>query len=116
MTLVLILPPILDSWPVRRDALNFNLFQILIVLPFYFGLAAAPGYIYAWAGHYNSWSLGKWVRRWVYLSLVVAVVSSLVGGILSILTVIVAPFAFWSFFMALQLLRQFREEVQERKG
>ena len=108
ITLILILPPISELPPfLSKGTENPNISQALLALPFYLGLTAAPGYIYAWLGNYNSKSLRRGVRLWVYVSLIIAVVASFVGGLLSILTVIVAPFAFWSFIMVVKLLLKF---------
>ncbi len=108
LTLLLILPPILSLPPfLPKGTTNPNIVQWLIVLPFYGGVLAAPGYVYAWAGHVDSRPLSTSTRCWVAVSLVLAVLASLAGTFLSLLTVIVAPFAFWSFIMAIKLLRRF---------
>ena len=110
-TLVLLLPPVSELppfWP--KGSLNQpGIGSWMAVLPFYVGLCAAPGYLYAWAGNYSRSSLKPWVRNWVEISIVLAILSSLVGGVFSVLTVIVAPFAFWSGVMAVRLWRRFRK-------
>ncbi len=108
LTFLLILPPILELPPfLPKGTTNPNLVQWLIVLPFYAGLLAAPGYVYAWAGHVDPRSLSTSTRCWVAASLVLVALASLAGTFLSLLTVIVAPFALWSFIMAIKLLRRF---------
>src|SRR3989338_2807187 len=96
LTFILILPPILSLppfWP--KNSINKpGLAQWLMVAPFYLGLLAFPGYYYAWNGHYKGSSISGWKKRWIQGSLIAGVLASLIGGIMSILTVVVAPFAF----------------------
>jgi len=109
LTLLLLLPMILELPPFMPEKIeNPNLFQMLITLPFYLGLLAAPGYIYVWLGNYNSQKLGSGHRLWVFASLIIAIVASLVGGLLSVFTVIVAPFAFGSLLTSIMLLLKIR--------
>ena len=105
LTFVLILPPIPGLPPFHRAD---NWFQVLIVLPFYFGLVAAPGYLYAWRDVNAIQHLGRGKRFWIEISLIIAIAASFAGTLLSILTVIVAPFALWSFIMALKLFMRLR--------
>ena len=108
-TLVLILPPISELPPfLPKGTTNPNMVQWLIAVPFYVGLLAAPGYLYAWTGHNSRRALKGWKQRWIEGSLLMATAASLVGGFLSIPTVIVAPFAFWSFVMSVKLLWRFK--------
>ena len=107
LTMVLILPPVLDMPPLGPPPLNPNWLQIFMVTPWYLGLAAAPGYIYAWAGHYSPRRLSTWTYLWVAASLWTAVISSFWGALFSILTVIVAPFAIWSCVLSVLLLKRF---------
>ena len=109
VTSVLILPPVLQLPPFLPAGLeNPNAFQFLMAFPFYVGLVSAPGYIYAWLGHYDPQTLGRKTRLWVHASLVGAAVASLVGGLLSIFTVIVAPFALGSLVASIKLVIQFQ--------
>lgn len=109
LTFILILPPILELPPfLPKGTTNPNIGQWLIVLPFYFGLLASPGYLYAWSGFHSRKRIKGWKKRWVELSLILGILCSFGGGLLSILTVIVAPFAFWSFIMVTKLWWRFR--------
>ena len=116
LTFILVLPLVSSLPPLATKGIeNPNLFQFLIVVPFYFGLAAAPGYFYAWAGQRNAQKVGPTVRMWIRVSLIVAVVSSLAGGILSLATVIVAPFAFGSLIAAVKLWIRFQRDCEVGK-
>ncbi len=107
LTFLLVIPVISDFPPFKRVD-SPNIFQLMIVLPFYLGLMAAPGYAYAWAEYFNRAGMPEKQQRWVRISLATAVVSSLWGAIISIPAVIPAPFAFWSFVMAMILWRRFK--------
>ena len=110
LTFILILPPILSLppfWP--KDSINQpGIFAWLIVLPFYLGLVSAPGYLYAWSGFHSGRKVKGWKKSWIELSLALGILCSFIGGLLSIMTVIVAPFAFWSFVMVVKLFWRFR--------
>jgi hypothetical protein len=99
-TMIIVLPPISESPPFYYPD---HLGQIAIVIPFYLGLLSAPGYIYAWSGHYKKSALSPNKRRWVILSLVGGVIASL-GGLISILTIIAIPSAIGSIICSVLLL------------
>lgn len=93
------LPPLLTTK-------NFNLFQVLIALPFWVGLAAAPGYLYAWSGEYVPNAARRSVRLWVGASLLAALVASL-GGFISVLAVMPLPFDVGSIICSALMVRRF---------
>jgi hypothetical protein len=94
------LPPI--SW---HD--NLNTLQSVAALPFWLGVVAAPGYLYAWNGHHAAPLLSP-TRMWVALSLGTSLVASLLGTIMSALAVVPIPFTVGSAICCLLLIRQFR--------
>lgn len=83
--------PMASEFPPIRITENFNFWQVLIVMPVYLGIASAPGYVYAWSGHYDRKRLTGALRFWIDMSLAGAVLAS-IGGLTTILTVIVFPF------------------------
>lgn len=101
-TIILILPPILDLPPLRHSD-NLNVVQIIIVIPFYLGLLAAPGYLYAWSGHHDRKRLNGAIRFWIDISLGGAVLAAF-GGLISVFTVIVFPFDIASLAAAVFLI------------
>ena len=113
LTAILISPAILEMVPMVsvQHVQNFNIYQVILVAPFYLGLISAPGYIFAWACDtpYQS----EWGRRWVHWSLIAAMVSSFFGFIFTILTVIVAPFALLSLIFSIKLLSLCRNEWEK---
>ena len=112
VTMLLVWPPVSELPPLRITE-NFNVFQVLIALPFWVGLAAAPGYLYAWSGQYDrdraSWS----VRLWVGASLIAAFAAT-VGGLISALAVIPLPFDIASIVCAGLMIRRFLLPCRER--
>ena len=111
ITLLLVLPPISELPPFLPEAThNPNLFQVLLVVPFYLGLMAAPGYIYAWLKKGNIGPKRSWQYRWAQISLFGAIIASMIGAVWSIPTVIIVPFALWSLVVAIKLLQLFRRQ------
>ena len=104
-TLVLIWPMV-EGLPPLKSSSNFNALQIIIVLPFYLGLAAAPGWLYAWAGHYDRSGLSSGQRWWVGGSLWAALLAS-VGGLTTILAVVPFPAVVGSLVVSLFMLRRY---------
>lgn len=105
LTLVLIWPVVVDLPPLRWPD-NLNLFQIVLVLPFYLGLAAAPGWLYVWSGHYDRRRLIRGKRIWAESSLWLALVSSL-GGLTTIFAIVPFPAVVASAIACALLLRAF---------
>ena len=96
------LPPI--SWP---D--NLNTLQFVAAAPFWIGIAAAPGYLYAWSGHRSRSSLQPIRRYWVALSLAAALLASVTGAVVSALAVVPVPFTIGSAVCSLLLIRRLRQ-------
>ena len=109
-TLVLVWPMI-ESLPPVNVPSNLNAVQVVLVVPFYLGLAAAPGWLYAWAGHYNRHALSKLQRRWVGGTLWASVLAS-VGGLVTILAVIPFPAVLGSLVVSVLLLRRYYSSAQ----
>jgi hypothetical protein len=61
-------------------------------LPFWIGLASAPGYVYAWSDRWRKKSPSRLGLYWVHVSLAGAFLASVWGGTLLLLTAI-----FWVF-------------------
>ena len=104
-TLALVVPMIMGLPPLAIPS-NFNWFQVAIATPFWLGILAAPGYIYAWAGHYDRTALSSIRQRWVGSSLILALVAT-IGGLISALTVIAIPTELGSIICASLMLRRF---------
>lgn len=104
-TLVLVWPMIWGLPPLQFSP-NFNAFQVIIVVPFYLGLAAAPGWLYAWAGHCDRSILSVGLRRWVGGSLWAALLAS-VGGLTTVLAVVPFPAVLGSLVASLLMLRRY---------
>jgi hypothetical protein len=111
LAMLTVLPPVLDSPPLKIPS-NFNAFQVLIVLPFYLGLLAAPGYLHAWSGIPDPHGLSPGRRVWLLSSLVAATVASVSGAAISIPILVPVPFAVASgvcaILLLVRLLRAFR--------
>jgi hypothetical protein len=90
VTMLLVWPHVRELPPLLITK-NFNLYEVLIALPFWVGLVAAPGYLYAWSGQYVANAARRSVRLWVGASLLAALVASL-GGFVSVLAVMPMPF------------------------
>jgi hypothetical protein len=99
--MIVYLPPLF--WP---D--NVNIVQFLAVLPFWLGVAATPGYVYAWNGHYSRAGLSTQRQTWVAWSLTTAFVASVTGAFVSALAIVPFPFAVGSAVCSLLLIRRFR--------
>ena len=98
--------PMIAELPPLRIPSNFNWFQVAIACPWYLGVLAAPGYIYAWSGAYSPAIAppSHWV--WVELSLVAAILAS-AGGFITVLAVIPFPAVLGSFIGSVILFRRF---------
>lgn len=105
VALVLVWPIIVEMPPLRRPS-NLNAVQVILVVPFYLGLAAAPGWLYAWAGHYERGSLSRSQRVWVSTSLWTALLAS-IGGSVTIFAVIPFPAVVGSLMVSVFLLRRY---------
>ena len=99
LSILYLIPPVyalLAIWPIVRElppfhiADNVNIFQVLIVLPFYFGLLACPGYVYACVGTVDQEQLTHRGRLFVGISLWLALLCSM-AGLISILAVTPFP-------------------------
>jgi len=101
-----VLPPILELPPVRWPR-NVNVPQLLIVAPFWLGVAATPGYLYAWSGHHNAARLTTRGQLWVGGSLIASLFAGIAGSLVSIPAVIPVPFALGSSVCSFLLLRRF---------
>ncbi len=106
---LLVLLPIIRELPPVLITRNFNLTQILLTIPVYFGFIAAPGYLYAWSGFYNEESAGRWPRIWARSSLALAVIVSTAGFFLSILSIFLIPLTLASAVCAILMFRRFEK-------
>jgi hypothetical protein len=88
-----VLPAILEFPPLKIPQ-NMNTFQVVVVIPFYLGLLAMPGYLCALWGAPGNGKFPRWIRGSVYLGLVSAVLGTFLGalvvapGVLALATVI----------------------------
>jgi hypothetical protein len=102
LAMLVVLPQILELPPLMFSE-NFNILQVLIALPFYLGLLAAPGYLYVWSGckpHPGS-------RAWLLASLWAALIASTAGTIVSLPAIVPVPFAAGSVICSLVILTRF---------
>jgi len=100
LPMILYLPPLF--WP---D--NVNTLQFIAAAPFWIGVAAGPGYLYAWNGHYRATLLPPLYRGWVRFSLFAALIASITGTVVRALAILPVPFAVGSAVCSLLLLRRF---------
>ena len=112
VAMLLVWPPV-SELPPLVIAENFNVFQVLIALPFWVGLGAAPGYLYAWSGQYDRDRASRSVRLWVGASLIAAFAATL-GGLISALAVIPLPFDVASIVCSGLMIRRFLLPRRER--
>lgn len=103
---ILIVMPFIVEMPPLAFPPNANILQVLMVLPWYLGLTAAPGYLYVllFEPDGNSMSIAR--RKWVHVSLVCAIVAS-VGGLSAILFVLPTPFLVGSLVCSVLVQRDF---------
>jgi hypothetical protein len=111
LAMLLVLAPILELPPLMFTE-NFNAFQVLVALPFWIGVAAAPGYLYAWSGAYEPSVASSMTRAWVVGSLAAALLASL-GGLITILVVIPFPFVVASVLASFLMMRRFGWGLRE---
>ena len=104
-TLIIVFPMISELPPLLIPD-NFNILQIIIVVPFYLGILALPGYIYAWNGHYDQSGQPGTVKAWIYASLIVGFLACL-GGTIAFATVIAIPSIIGSIIFWFLLLRRY---------
>jgi len=108
MLIAIALMPVLGVSPVMSSR-SLSAFQFVVGAPFWLGCAAAPGYIYAWAGHYDAPRLQALPRSWVLASLGCAFAASVTGAAVSLPAVVPFPFAVvlsvYSFRLLLRFLR-----------
>ena len=77
-------------------------------IPFWFGLAACPGYVYVWSERWRVRAPGRCTASWLHLSLAGAVAASAIGTAYMLLAAAVfAVFPGISAFLALHLWIRF---------
>jgi hypothetical protein len=109
IAVVSVLPPVLSMTPLAFSP-NFNASQLVLVLPFYIGLIATPGYLYSWSGAASD--SGRAIRLWVYLSLLASAAASIAGAVLTIPILLPVPIAAATAVCALVLLVRFRRATR----
>jgi hypothetical protein len=113
--MISVLPPVLGLPPIVILN-NLNWYQVVAVLPFYVGLAAAPGYLYVWAGRADKGAHSPQLRSWLMVSLWAALIASAAGTIISVPAVIPIPFAAGSVVCSLVVLVRFRRFLRQAAG
>lgn len=91
------------NWPY----VTLDWFMWMILMPFYFGILAAPGYIYAWRTHARSRDVSKGVRLWIRSSLVIALLCSVYGVFAGYWMIWFSPPALLSVFASARLFHLF---------
>lgn len=85
-------------------------------LPFWIGLASAPGYVYAWSERWRCTELNRRKVCWVHASLAGAFLASFWGSILLVLTILFWVFPAISAALALHLWLRFARRGSKRSG
>lgn len=88
---------------------DFSVWQIVMVFPFYLGVIAAPGYVYAWSGRYHPESAKQNIRQWVKSSLIAAVVASAWGLVVGAISVVLFPTTLGALIFSSMLLYRYRK-------
>lgn len=96
--------PICELPPMRTGT---NTWQWIVAVPWWLGVACAPGYIYVWSERWRSRSLKRRTLIWVHASLLGATLSSFAGAILGLLTAIFWVFPAISGVLAIQVWLRF---------
>ncbi len=87
---------------------KFSYVVLVSILPFYIGLLASPGYLYFWIFEHQIMQKGRFIRKWVEVSLWLGLIASALG-LQSIPILITIPFVLGSTFSCVKLLRLFYE-------
>ncbi len=112
---VFLIWPMIAELPPLNIPSNLNWFQVLIASPFYLGILAAPGYIYAWSGNYDTRDMTQRKGTWVKWSLWSALVAS-IGGLTTIMAVVPFPAVLGSGIFSILLLRRFYKTNKVREN
>jgi hypothetical protein len=84
-------------------------------LPFWIGVAGAPGYVYVWSERWRGPRLSWPMTYWVHVSLAAAFVASVWGSILLLLSFLFWVFPAISAWLTVQLWARFwRRDSPER--
>jgi len=105
--------PIIADFPPMKIPSNFNWLQILIVSPFYVGILAAPGYIYAWLGHYDTSGMRQRKRTWIKWSLWSALFAS-IGGLTTVMAIVPLPSVMGSIASSILLLEKYYKSLKAK--
>jgi len=104
--LVTIWPLVAEMPPIKFTS-NFSFYQILMVLPFYLGAIAGPGYLYALTSLKGKQALSRSTNIWIKWSIDIALLASL-GGLTTIMALIPFPFVLGSVVFCNLLRNDFR--------
>jgi len=103
--------PVIKDYPPFVISNNLNWFQIYLAGSYYLGILAAPGFLYVLFTKQDE-IRGKQLRLWARLSVYVAFFAS-IGGLVSILAVLPAPFAVGSVVCTFLILKRFEANPAE---
>ena len=96
-------PPIME-WPMR-----VNRWIWFSPWPFWLGVLCTPGYLFCWSDWWRRGPMHPVVRWWIAASLVGAMVASVGGAMLMLLTVLFWIFSAMSAGCCIHMLRRFRQ-------
>jgi hypothetical protein len=85
-------------------------------LPFWIGMAGAPGYVYVWSERWRGRRLSRPFIYWVHVSMAAAFVASVWGALLLLLSVLFWVFPAISAWMTVQLWAEFRRRNALHNG
>lgn len=101
--------PLIREWPPLLITKNLNLFPIYIGASIWVGVFSGPGFIYALFKNDLS-GLGKWLKRWIGVSLHTAFYASLGVFIISIWSIRPAPFALGTIICTYLVLKKHKAQ------
>ena len=104
----LLLWPAIKELPPFMITQNFNLFQVYLGASAWVGVLSVPGYLYAlFKGNFSG--SGKWLKKWVSVSLHAAFYASF-AGLTSIWFIIPGPFAVGTVLCTFFVLQKFKDQ------
>ena len=101
--------PAIKELPTLMITRNLNWFQIYIVASIWVGVFSGPGFIYALFKNDLSGS-GKWLKRWVGVSLNAAFYASFGVFIISLYFIRPAPFALGTIICTYLVLKKYKAQ------
>jgi len=96
-------------------AQNVNFFQWILVLPYYLGVVAAPGYLFAVLVDPEGSSMTKARQFWVRASLCAAIIAS-IGGLSTALAILPLPFVLGCIGFSVVVRRDFNSSFMGQRS